>query len=347
MGEFNSTFEIDGRLIGEGVPVYIVAEMSTNHGGSLSRAKEIIHAAYEAGADAVKLQTYTADTLTLNCPDEHFRIKGGLWRGQYLYDLYQNVAMPWAWHEPLAEEAAKVGISLFSSPFDVGAVELLEQLNYPAYKIASAELIEHELIRCVAKTQKPVIISTGGASVQDIQQAVAIMAECKNPNLCLLKCTSAYPAPYESMNLRTIPHLSQLTHVPVGLSDHTLGISIPVAAVALGATFIEKHFMLDKLHQTADQAFSLDPGEFAQMVQAIRQTESALGQIDYPLSTRQQRSLYAITDLHEGDVITARHIKSLRPGGGIAPRYLHELLGLRVNRAVKRGEPLQWELFRC
>ncbi|CAG8998402.1 MAG: Pseudaminic acid synthase [Candidatus Celerinatantimonas neptuna] len=345
MGGFNSAFKIDGRLVGEGAPVYIVAEMSTNHGGSLSRAKEIIHAAYEAGADAVKLQTYTADTLTLNCPDEHFRIRGGLWDGQYLYDLYQSVAMPWEWHIPLAEEAARVGITLFSSPFDSGAVDLLEELNYPAYKVASAELIEHELIRSVAKTQKPVIISTGGASLHDIQQAVAIMAEYENPNLCLLKCTSAYPASYESMNLRTIPHLYELTHVPVGLSDHSLGISVPVAAVALGATFIEKHFMLDKSHQTADQAFSLDPNEFAQMVQAIRQTESALGQVDYPLTTRQQRALYAITDLQKGDVITTHQVKSLRPGGGIAPRHLQELLGLRVNRAVKWGEPLQWDMF--
>ncbi|MFM2485081.1 pseudaminic acid synthase [Celerinatantimonas yamalensis] len=345
MNSRKCSFALDSKMIGQGHPVYIVAEMSTNHGGELSRAKEIIHAAAEAGADAVKLQTYTADTLTFDCSDEHFQLKDGLWAGQSLYELYQQVAMPWQWHEPLFVEAQKVGITLFSSPFDLSAVELLESLDYPAYKIASAEIIDVALLHAVAATGKPVIISTGGAALDDIQRAVTIMAEHHNSNLCLLKCTSAYPAPYESMNLKTITHLADWVGCPVGLSDHSLGISVPVAAVALGACFIEKHFMLDKSLPTADRAFSLDPSEFTAMVQAVRQTEQALGQVSYPQQTQAQRALYAIEDLAQGTVLEAKHLRSARPGGGIAPRHLPHLLGRPLRSALRRAHPLQWSML--
>ncbi|MFM2482619.1 pseudaminic acid synthase [Celerinatantimonas sp. YJH-8] len=345
MFALNHAFELDGKWIGKGHPVYIVAEMSTNHGGSLTKAKEIIHAAKEAGADAVKLQTYTADTLTLDSDLPHFQIQGGLWGGQSFYELYQQVAMPWSWHQPLAEEAQRCGITLFSSPFDASAVALLEELDYPAYKIASAELIDVALIEKVAATGKPVIISTGGASLADIQRAIRVMEQQQNPNLCLLKCTSEYPAPYDRMNLATIAHLEQWVQAPVGLSDHTLGIAVPVASVALGACFVEKHFMLDKADPTADQAFSLDPAQFTQMVEAIRQTEQAIGQVIYPAQTREQRALYAIRDIAEGEQLSPDNVKSLRPGGGIAPRHLPQILNKTALQSIARGALLQWSMF--
>ncbi|CAG9296145.1 pseudaminic acid synthase [Celerinatantimonas diazotrophica] len=345
MNSLNREMIIDGKVIGRQQPVYIIAEMSTNHGGSLTRAKEIIHAAAECGADAIKLQTYTADTLTLNSSLPHFQLTDGLWAGQSLYELYEKVAMPWEWHQPLLEEAQKANITLFSSPFDRSAVEFLEQLDVPAYKIASAEIIEVELIEAVAATGKPVIISTGGAAIGDIQRAINIMKAHDNPNLCLLKCTSAYPAPYDSMNLTTIAHLAQWSGCPVGLSDHSLGISVPVTAVALGACVIEKHFMLDKSHDTADQAFSLDPSEFAQMVQSVRQAAMAIGQVDYPSTTRMQRAIYAKCDMPAGTILSRENIRTARPGGTIAPRHFNDLLGRVLRQNIKAGECLRWEMI--
>lgn len=338
------SFFIDRQRVGDDAPVYIVAEMSTNHGGSLTCAKEIIHAAAEAGADAIKLQSYNADSLTLNSSDEHFQLRSGLWKGQSLYELYDRVAMPWEWHEPLFAEAKKAGITLFSSPFDKRAVDLLKDFDAPAYKIASAESIDDALLHEVAATGKPVIISTGGSSIGAIQRAANIMQQHGNEQVCFLKCTSAYPAPYESMNLRTIPHLAALTHSPVGLSDHTLGINVPLAAVALGACFIEKHFMLDKSHQTADRAFSLDPDEFSHLVTAIHQTSAALGDIDYPAQTIYQRAVYVIKDLPAGTVLQTHHLRSARPGGGIPPKYLDVLIGRTLRHSVKAATALQWSM---
>lgn len=345
MNLLNQQMTLDGKTIGAQSPVYIIAEMSTNHGGSLTRAKEIIHAAAECGADAIKLQTYTADTLTINSSLAHFQLNEGLWAGQSLYELYEKVAMPWDWHQVLAEEAKKAKITLFSSPFDVSAVELLEELNFPAYKIASAEIIELALIEAVAATGKPVIVSTGGATVGDIQRVMNIMKAHNNPNLCLLKCTSAYPAPYDSMNLKTIPHLAQWSSCPVGLSDHTLGISVPVTSVALGASVIEKHFMLDKSHDTADKAFSLDPSEFKQMVQAVHQASAAIGQVDYPSTSQMQRAIYAKYDLSAGTVLSRENIRTARPGGEIAPRHFESLLGRALREDIKAGECLRWEMI--
>lgn len=345
MVTLNREFSLAGTKIGPGHPTYIVAEMSTNHGGSLDRAKAIIRAAKEAGADAIKLQTYSADTLTLDAPQQHFQIQGGLWGGQSYYQLYQDVAMPWEWHQPLAQEAERVGITLFSSPFDASAVDLLESLDFPAYKIASAELIDLALIEKVAKTGKPVIISTGGAALVDIQRAITVMQQQSNPNLCLLKCTSEYPAPYDSMDLATIPHLQQWCGCPVGLSDHTLGLAVPITSVALGACFIEKHFMLDRHDDTADKAFSLDPEQFGQMVAAIRQSEQAIGQVNYPAQSREQRALYAVADIAEGELLTAANVRSLRPGGGIAPRHLPELIGRQARQAIARGEQIAWSML--
>lgn len=346
MHEFNSSITIAGDEIGEGKPVYLVAEMSANHAQDYGKAVEIVHAAKEAGANAVKLQTYTADTLTLNCKSKDFYINSGPWKGQYMYDLYKDAMMPWEWHADLKALADKIGITIFSAPFDRTAVDLLQDLDFPALKIASPELIDTDLIRCAAETGKPVIISTGSGTMEEIQQAVDIVADTGNKNLCLLKCTSEYPAPYSQMNLRTIPHLQQTFGCPAGLSDHSLGVSVPIASVALGACMIEKHFILSREDKTADSFFSLTVEEFSLLVKSVREAEQAMGSISYPLEANpSRRSLYAVEDISAGQVFSPSNVRNLRPGVGLAPKYLEDILGKKSTREIKRGEPLFWEMI--
>lgn len=343
-------FHIAGRPVGPGAPVYIVAEMSANHLHDLGRARDLLQAAKDAGVDAVKLQTYTADTLTIDCDAAPFRIgPGTLWEGRSLYDLYGEAHTPWAWHAELAQRAAELDLHLFSTPFDATAVNFLEELNMPAHKIASFEVVDLELIRCVAETGKPIIMSTGMASLAEIEEAVATVRAAGNSQLALLKCTSAYPSPPDTMNLRTIPHLAEAFDVVVGLSDHTLGVAVPVTAVALGISIVEKHFTLSRQDPGPDSAFSLEPHELAEMVRAIRVAEQALGRVTYGVGDKEKasrafrRSLFVVEDIAAGEILSRDNIRSIRPGHGLAPRHLPSVLGRRAARAITRGTPLAWE----
>lgn len=345
MHQINQTFAVDGRLIGPGHPTYVIAEMSANHGQDYGKAVALVYAAKEAGADAIKLQTYAADTLTLNCRKPVFEAKGA-WKGQYLYDLYAGAYMPWDWHEKLQELARTLNLTLFSSPFDATAVDLLESLNMPAYKIASPELIELPLIRQVARTGKPIIMSTGNGTLAEINEAVQAAVDEGARDIALLKCTSTYPAPPEDTNLKTIPHMAAAFGCPVGLSDHTLGTAVPIASVALGACIIEKHFVLSKNDETADSFFSLTPDELAQMIQSIRIAEKAVGQIDYPLQSRPaQRSLITIEAIRQGEKLTSANVRSLRPGGGLPPKEIDRILNRRAACDIQIGTPLDWAMI--
>lgn len=341
---------VNGRRIGPRQPVYIIAEMSGNHGQSLEQAKEIVRAAKACGADAVKLQTYTPDTLTIDCHNDFFRLDGTLWQGRTLYELYGEAFTLWDWQPELMRLAKEIGIDMFSTPFDESAVDFLETLAVPAHKIASFENGDVALLRKVAATGKPVIASTGMASLAEIDELVCTLRAGGCSRLALLKCTSAYPAPFESMNLRTIPHLAQGFGVPVGLSDHSLGIAAPVAAVALGACIVEKHFTLSRSLPGPDSAFSLEPAEFKTMVENIRAAEKALGSVDYELtgaeanSRRFRRSLFVVEDVTAGEVFTPRNVRSIRPGQGLHPRHLDDVLGRMANSDVKRGTPLSWSM---
>ena len=329
--------------------VYVIAELSANHSGKLSIAKETIAAAKEAGADAIKLQTYKAETMTIDCAKEDFIIKGGtLWDGKRLYELYQWAATPWEWHAELIEYAHKIGIEIFSTPFDKTAVDFLEQFDLPAYKIASFEIPDYELIRYTASKGRPMIISTGIATIQEIQNAVEICRSEGNNDIVLLKCTSAYPAPLEDANLRTIPNMRETFGVEVGFSDHTLGITAPVAAVALGAKVIEKHFILDKSIGGPDADFSLDKEEFAQMVKAVRDTEKLLGKVDYTMTEKKResrqfaRSLYVAKNIKKGEIFTEENIRSVRPGYGMHPMHLKDILGKVSNRDYEFGDRFEY-----
>ncbi|MFA6192483.1 MAG: pseudaminic acid synthase [Sulfurimonas sp.] len=324
---------------------YIIAELSANHGGKIEIAKETIKAAKEIGANAIKLQTYTADTLTLNCKKEDFIINGGtLWDGKNLYELYKEAYTPWEWHRELFDYARKIGIDIFSSPFDKTAVDFLEQFNPSAYKIASFEITDYELIRYTASKMKPMIISTGIATIDEIQDAVDICKSVGNEKIVLLKCTSAYPAPLEDANLKTIPNLAETFGVVSGFSDHTLGSTAPIAAIALGAKVIEKHFILDKSVGGADADFSMDKQEFAQMVQAIRDVEKLLGKVDYSMGEKKKksrqfsRSLYVAKDIKKGEIFTEENIRSVRPGYGTHPKYLKDVLGKVSDRDFEFGD---------
>ncbi|NOU50784.1 pseudaminic acid synthase [Pseudoalteromonas sp. JBTF-M23] len=341
---FKKEFRIDNTWVGHEHPSYIIAEMSANHGQSLSRAKELVYAAKEAGANAIKLQTYTADTLTMDCALAHFEATGP-WKGQYLYDLYKHAYMPWDFHAELFELADKIGITCFSSPFDKSAVDLLSQLNAPAYKIASPELIDHQLIRDVAATGKPVILSTGGATLAEIAEAVKVAQDAGVTELCLLKCTSTYPAPAESINLKTIPHLKEAFHVPVGLSDHTLGNDVPLASIAVGGCMIEKHFVMDKKDNTADSFFSMTPDELKALVHGVRQIELALGTVHYPSEpSKARRCVYAAKDIKAGEVLTESHLVQKRPGGGeLMPKDLPLVIGRTARNPLPRGTQLSWK----
>ena len=332
--------------------VYIIAELSANHNGSLQTALDTIKAAKEIGADAIKLQTYTADTITLNSKKNDFIVKGGtLWDGKNLYELYEWAHTPWEWHHELFAYAKEIGIDIFSTPFDKTAVDFLEQFDPPAYKIASFEITDYELVRYTASKMKPIIISTGIATIQEIQDVVEICREVGNENIVLLKCTSSYPAPLKEANLLTIPNMRETFGVEVGFSDHTLGIEAPIVAVTLGAKVIEKHFILDKSIGGADADFSLDKDEFLQMIQAVRNTEKLLGKVDYAMNEKKQksrefsRSLYVTKDIKKGEVFTEENIKSVRPGYGLHPKYLKDLLGEKAKRDLYAFSRLQRDDF--
>jgi len=326
--------------------------MSANHNQDFDQAVRILHAAKEAGADAVKLQTYTPDTLTIPSDKEYFRIGGGtLWDGRTLYDLYSEAYTPWEWQPKLKEIADEIGIDLFSTAFDATAVDFLEEMGVPVHKVASFEIVDIPLIEKMARTGKPLIISTGMATLGEIEEAVQAACRAGATQIALLKCTSAYPALPEEMNLRTIPHMSEAFGVPVGLSDHTLGIAVPVAAVALGACIVEKHFTLSRAIPGPDSAFSLEPQEFQAMVEAIRTTEKALGKVSYEVTEHEKtnrifrRSLFVVKDMKVGDVFTEENIRAIRPGHGLPPKYLQQVLGKSAKQDVKRGMALRWEML--
>jgi pseudaminic acid synthase len=346
-----NTIMIGNRKIGENEPTLIVAELSANHLQDFDLAKKIIEAARDAGADAVKLQTYTADTITLDCDTEHFKLKGTIWEGKTLYQLYEEAYTPWEWQPKLKEFAESLGLLCFSSPFDITAVDFLEDMNVPAYKVASFEITDIPLIEYIASKKKPVVISTGIAHISDIEEAIGACRREDNDDIILLKCTSAYPTPLSEVNLRTIPDLSSRFNVLVGLSDHTLDISVPVAAVALGACLIEKHLTMSRDLGGPDADFSLEPNEFETMVNTIREVEEALGEISYTLTDRMKRSrefsrsLFVTQDIKKGEVFSSDNVKSVRPGYGLPPKYLKEILGKRARMAIKRGTPLEWDLI--
>lgn len=330
--------------------VYIIAEMSANHCGKPELAREIIRTAKDCGADAVKLQTYTADTITLDCHNDEFRVSGTtLWDGKYLHELYNEAFTPWEWQADLKAYADSISIDLFSTPFDATAVDFLEKLNMPAYKIASFEAIDIPLIRYTARLMKPMIISTGICSLDEIKEAVQACQSVGNNDITLLKCVSSYPAPLADMNLRTIEDMRKIfgpEGIRIGLSDHSMSIVPPVTAVALGATVIEKHFTLDRSLGGADCGFSLEPAEFAQMVQAVRDTELGLGKIDYSVNEKNRRfarSLYACKDIKQGEEFTSSNFRSVRPVNGLHPRYYDQILGKKAKRDIKFGKPLEWD----
>jgi len=343
--------ELGKRRIGQGQPVYLIAEISANHHQDFDQAVKLLQAAREAGADAVKLQTYTPDTMTIDCANAHFQIgPGTIWAGRNLYELYREAYTPWEWHPRLKEIARDLGLDLFSTPFDESAVNFLEQMGVPAYKIASFELIDLPLLARVAQTKKPIILSTGMATLAEIDEAVRTLRQAGASHLALLKCTSAYPAPPEEANLHTIPHLAATFGVPVGLSDHTLGIAVPVAAVALGACIVEKHLTLSRSIPGPDSAFSLEPAEFRDMVQAVRLAEKSLGKISYEITPAQKdslafrRSLFVVKDVKRGEKFTQENVRSIRPGFGLHPRYLPEIFGRSASQDIQRGTPLSWSL---
>lgn len=340
--------QIDGRDIGVDFPPYIIAELSANHNGSLETARKIIEQAKICGADAVKLQTYKADTITLDSRDEEFMIRGGLWDGQSLYELYEKAHMPWDWHKPLFDHARQLDITIFSSPFDRTAVDLLEDLNAPAYKIASFEAVDLPLIKYVASTGKPMIISTGMADKEEISEAVQAAYEGGCKELAILHCVSGYPAPAEDYNLRTIQDMASSFNIPVGLSDHTLDNTTAIASVVLGASIIEKHFTLDRNGGGPDDSFSLEPEDLKQLCTGAKTAWWALGQVDYGRKSSEQgnaqfrRSLYFVKDMQAGDIIDETCIRSVRPGFGLAPRFYDELLGKKVKNNIIKYTPVSW-----
>jgi N-acetylneuraminate synthase len=341
---------IGDRMVGPGHPAYIVAELSGNHNGSLERALETVRAAAKTGADAIKLQTYTADTMTIRSSDPSFKVPGdGPWGGRELYSLYEEAHTPWDWHPALFDEAKKHGLDIFSTPFDSTAVEFLEKLGVPAYKIASFEMTDDPLVRLVGSRGKPVIISTGMASVEEIAHARDTLARAGATEVIFLKCTSSYPAPDASMRLATIPMLSAVTGGPVGLSDHSMGATASVVAVTLGACLIEKHFTLSRADGGVDSHFSLEPAEFTDLVRDVRRAEAMIGQPAFGAGAAEEgniafrRSMYAVAPIAAGEALTPANIRAIRPGFGLSPRYADILLGARASRAIPAGTPLSWK----
>ncbi len=349
MQKENGNVTISGKTIGNGNPCFIIAEMSGNHNMDYSRAEELVKAAASAGVDAVKLQTYTADTITLNSNKDCFMTEeGGLWEGQTLYDLYRQAYTPWEWQPKLKRLADSLGIILFSSPFDCSAVDFLEDMKVPAYKIASFEIMDTVLLRKVARTGKPILISTGIATIGEIQEAIDVCKAEGNDKLILLKCTSAYPAPYEEMNLSMIKNLQNTFGCQVGLSDHSMGDEIAIAAVAMGANVIEKHFTLKRSDGGVDSAFSMEAEEMRVMVQRIRNVEKAVGKIDYSLSMVQKkerqfgRSLFVSKAIKKGEIFTPDNIRSVRPSNGLEVKYYDEIIGKKSTRDLEFAKPLEW-----
>lgn len=338
--------------IGAGNPVYIVAELSANHNQSFDKAVQLIRAAKDAGVDAVKLQTYTADTITIASERPEFRIQGTLWDGRTLHDLYAEGHTPWEWQPKLKKVANDLGLDLFSSPFDASAVDFLESMDVPAYKLASFELVDIPLIQKMARTGKPLIISTGMATVEEIEEAVLTARGSGAKQIAVLKCTSSYPAPPEEMNLRTIVELSRRFDAPSGISDHSMTVAVPVAAVALGACIIEKHLTLSRSEPGPDSAFSLEPQEFKEMVDAVRIAQKALGQVHFGVSAREEssrvfrRSLYVVEEIKCGELFTLDNVRSIRPACGLHTRHLPEILGQKAACDIARGTPLTWEVVR-
>ncbi|WP_055106039.1 pseudaminic acid synthase [Paenibacillus ihumii] len=347
-------FQIGNRWVGKSHKPFIIAEMSGNHNHSLDRALAIVEAAAKAGADALKLQTYTADTMTLDIHDGDFFIEdpNSLWKGSSLYRLYQEAYTPWEWHKPIFEKCKELGILAFSTPFDETAVDFLESLNVPAYKIASFENTDIQLIRKVASTGKPIIISTGMATIAELDETVRAAREAGAKDIVLLKCTSTYPASPENTNIVTIPHMEQLFNCQVGISDHTMGVGVSVASVALGATVIEKHFTLRRADGGVDAAFSLEPEEMAALVTEAERAWQSLGEVTYGAATegeiqslKHRRSLYISQDMKQGDIFTRENVKAIRPGSGLPTKYLDQLLGRRISRDASKGTPITWELI--
>ncbi len=346
--------QLANKIIGTAQKPFIIAEMSGNHNQSLDRAFEIVKAAADAGVNAIKLQTYTADTITFNGTSEEFVIKdeNSLWKGQKLYDLYKQAYTPWEWHQPIFDYAKQLGLIGFSSPFDTTAVNFLESLNVPLYKIASFENTDQILLKRVAQTGKPVIMSTGVATIADIQESIEVLRANGCKDLVLLKCTSTYPASPENTNIRTIPHMRDLYNCLVGLSDHTMGIGASLAAVALGACVIEKHLTLSRAEGGVDAAFSLEPEEFENLVIETERAFLALGQVNYELSEKEKkslqfkRSLYVVKDLEAGEIITREHIRSIRPGNGLHTRHYEDIIGKIIRKNVKAGTPVSFDLFK-
>ena len=345
-------FQIAEKEIGDKNPTFIIAELSANHMNDFDIAVKTIEAMAEAGADAVKFQTFTPDTITIDCDNEYFQIKQGtVWDGQVLHELYEDAYMPWEWQPKLKKIAEDLGLIAFSSPFDKTSVDFLEDMNVPAYKIASFEITDIPLIEYVASKGKPIIISTGIASFEDIELTIQTCLDAGNNQVALLKCTSSYPAPLDEINLNTIPDMIEKFDCIIGLSDHTLGGDVSTAAVALGANIIEKHFILDRKMGGPDSEFSMEPHEFKQMVDSIRNVEKALGKVNYELSDKMKanrefsRSLFVVEDIKKGSVITEDNVRSIRPGFGLHPKYLNEILGKKVNQNLNKGTPFEWSFI--
>ncbi len=348
----NTFITIKNKKIGKNFPVFIIAELSANHLQKFDNAVKIIKAAKEAGANAIKLQTYTPDTITINCNNEYFQIKQGtLWDGQLLYELYKKAYTPWEWQPKLKEIAESEGLICFSTPSDKSSVDFLEEIDVPAYKIASFEITDIPLIEYAASKGKPIIMSTGIATLSDIEEAVNTCKRVGNEQITLLKCVSAYPTPLEDVNLRTIPNLAETFKTVVGLSDHTLGISVAIASVAFGACIIEKHLTLDRKLGGPDAAFSLEPDEFKAMVKSVREVEKTLGEVSYDLTEKMKksrefsRSLFVVKDMKAGEVFTEKNIRSIRPGYGLHTRFLKNVIGQKATRNIERGTPLDWKLI--
>jgi N-acetylneuraminate synthase len=347
----SKNISINGRLIGSSSPPYVIAEMSANHNGDIKKAFKIIEMAKHAGADAVKLQTYRPDTITIEMNTPEFMIEGGLWDGKSLYELYESAYMPWEWHKPLFDYARKIGITIFSSPFDNTAVDLLEDLNAPAYKIASFEVVDLPLIKYVAQTGKPMIISTGMADAEEIQEAIDAAREGGCKELAILHCVSGYPAPAADYNLRTMIDMQQRFDLVTGLSDHTLDNTTAITSVALGASIIEKHVTLDRNGGGPDDSFSLEPTELKALCDGAKTAWQALGKVDYGRKSSElanvkfRRSLYFVKDIKSGERISDKHIRSIRPGFGIEPKYGEQLIGRAVNKDINMGTAVSWSMF--
>ncbi len=345
------TINVNGRLIGEGQPAYMIAEMSANHAGSLSRAKEIIHAAKESGADCIKIQTYTPDTLTIDCHNQYFQVKNGTWEGENLYSLYGKAYTPWEWQAELKSEADKVGIDFLSTPFDRTAVDFLEELGLDFYKIASFEMVDLPLIAYVASKGKPIIMSTGMGTLEEIREAVETVRKAGNEQLAILKCSSAYPANPADMHLKTIADMLKRFQIPVGLSDHSMGSLSATTAVAMGASIIEKHFCISREIENPDASFSMTPQEYKSMVEDIRRVEAALGEPKYGVSKQEEssvvfrRSVFAVKDIAKGQKLDEDNIRIIRPGYGLKPKYMQDIVGMRADRDIQRGTPVSFDLL--